>query len=93
MKLPPIELLEAVHQFPGNYTFKIIAENEATIIERVVDQMKQICPRLKDVPYTSRLTENKKYLSITIDIVVESAQEIHTLYNSLLKVSGIVLML
>ena len=71
MKLPPIELLESVHSFPGPYTFKIIATNDEAVLKNIVVVIRETL-NLESLPsYSSRVSESGKHASLTVEIVLE----------------------
>ncbi|NBX68674.1 MAG: DUF493 domain-containing protein [Proteobacteria bacterium] len=93
MSLPPIELLESVHKFPGPYTFKIIASNDQETVSKILEVIKTLL-NLEELPkYSSRLSDSGKHVSLTVEPTLEKAQEVHTIYKALLKTPGVLLLL
>ena len=93
MKLPPIELLESVHKFPGPYTFKIIANNNKETLSTIVRVIQQTLNLNSPPPHSSRVSEGGKHASLTVEIVVQKAQDVHSVYEALLKTPGVLLLL
>lgn len=93
MKLPPIELLESVHKFPGPYTFKIIASNDEPTVKKVIEVMQTTLGLPATPHYSSRVSESGKHVSLTIEPTLQRAQEVHSVYEALLKTPGVLLLL
>lgn len=93
MNLPPIELLESVHKFPGTYPFKIIASNDDETIKRILEVLKTQLGLSEEPKYSSRLSESGKHLSITVEPILQRAQDVHLIYEALLKTPGVLLLL
>ncbi len=93
MKLPPIELIELVHKFPGPYTFKIIAANDEAIIKNILEVI-QIKLNLVVAPaYLIRLSDSGKHVSLTLELNLQKSQEVHVVYEALCKTTGVLLLL
>lgn len=92
-KLPPIELLEATHQFPGVYTFKAIGTSEADFVTRVVAVIREMRQLTEDPPYVARSTSGGKHVSVTLDIPVKDAADVHAIYERLMSVPGLIVLL
>ncbi|MFM8316434.1 MAG: DUF493 family protein [Deltaproteobacteria bacterium] len=93
MSLPPIELLESVHSFPGPYTFKIILRNEDSIQGIVLEQIQKTLNLGSKPQASSRISENAKHLSLTVELNLQTAQQVHLVYRSLEQISGVLLLL
>ena len=92
-RLPPIELLEATHSFPGLYVFKIIGTPEEHLVARVVAAVRDELLLAIDPPYSLRKTDSGSHVAITLELTVSSAQEIHDVYRRIMTIPGVVLML
>lgn len=93
MTLPPLELLESVHKFPGNYTFKIIAINNEETLKNILEVMKVKLNLPEPPKYTSRVSEGGKHVSITLEPTLQKAQDVHDIYKALLETKGVLLLL
>ena len=93
MKLPPIELLEATHTFPGPYTFKIIANHEPETLQSILTAIQKALNLSGPPSHTSRLSESGKHASLTVELTLQNAQEVHLVYEVLAKTPGILLLL
>jgi putative lipoic acid-binding regulatory protein len=93
LKLPPIELLESTHQFPGPYIFKIITNTDEGTLKNILSVL-QTALKLPSLPvYTSRLSESGKHTSLTVELELQKAQEVHLVYEALYKTPGVLLLL
>ena len=66
LKLPPVELLEATHAFPGLYTFKVIGSNDGDFATEV---QKTSVAALKSTAlprFTSRQSDGGRHVAVTI---------------------------
>ena len=92
-QFPPIELLKATHSFPGPYIFKVIAELDDTLVTRLVTSIRDELKWKEDPKYTLRETTQGKHVSVTFELVMRTAEEIHLVYERLLKEKGVLLLL
>ncbi len=93
VKLPPIELLEATHQFPGPYTFKVIGEQDASFEARVVAAVRELLDYPVDPPYEVRESNGGRHVAVTLELLMESSKQVHSVYERLSKLKGILVML
>jgi putative lipoic acid-binding regulatory protein len=86
-----LELLNATHDFPCDFTIKVIGSEENDFLRRVVDAV-QATPSISgQVPYQTRSTPNGKHVSITLEPRLESAEQVLLVYEQLKSVEGIVM--
>lgn len=90
---PPIDLLKANHSFPGPYIFKVIVENRSGLLDEVMELLDQAVQRKLSGNKTQRESSGGKHASLTLELVMMSAEEIHTIYATLKTISGVVLIL
>lgn len=76
------EKLESVQQFPGVYCFKFIITGGLDKIE----DLRQILPNEEFIEQASK---TGKYLSITINKKVETADEVIAIYKQTAEIKGI----
>lgn len=87
-----LETLRAVHQFPGPYTFKLIGDNDATLVESALEILKTELPDIE--PTISRRESDKgNHQAVTMTLVVPDAETVHTLYSSFRKLPGMRMLL
>ncbi len=90
---PPIDLLKANHSFPGPYTFKVIIENRPDLLTEVMVLLDQELKRALSGNKTQRESSGGKHASLTLELVMTTAEEIHLVYAALDKIPGVVLIL
>ena len=90
--LPAIDLLEATHQFPGEYTFKVIGHLSNLFVARSVALMRQALDMEIDPPYTFRQTANGRFVAVTFQAPVESAEQVLEVYSHLRQVEGLIML-
>ena len=78
-----IERLEEAHEFPGTYTLKVIGEQRddfvATILAALQGEL-----QLSDLPeHTLKSTPNGRHVSVTVELTVQSAQQVGSVYARL----------
>ncbi len=91
-KLPPLELLKATHAFPGPYTFKVIGVAKDFFVARVVAAVREAMMYTTDPPYEERESVGGKHVAVTIELVMESAEQVHAVYERLMGVPGLLVM-
>jgi len=96
-KLPPLELLEATHQFPGPYTFKAIGvaegEFERRVVQAVQEAVREVLGTAQNPRHFSRSTSGGKHIAVTLEINVLNAAQVHAIYDRLLTVEGLLVLL
>jgi putative lipoic acid-binding regulatory protein len=91
--LPTLELLEQTHPFPGPYIFKIIGKPEQGFVARVVALVREEMSAEADPPFRVRESVGGRHLSVTMEPIVQSAQQVLAIYRRLVKVEGLVMLL
>lgn len=89
---PSEELLEATHSFPGVYKFKAIGSAEDDFVGRVLAVVEQEVAALSDIDHSVRETPQGRHVSLTLDVSVQSAAQVRTIYSRILEVNGLVLL-
>ena len=89
---PSLDLLESTHFFPGVYQIKAIGvtdeDFEARVVEAVVSQLASP----SELDYTVRTTPGGRHVAITIDVTVQTAQQVREIYASLGELKGLTLL-
>lgn len=91
--MPPQELLEATHAFPGKYVFKAIGVNESDFSERVVALVRNELQHDFDPPFEVKLTPHGRHIAVTIEPWVETAAQVLAIYQRLRTAEGLMLLL
>ncbi len=86
-----ITLLNQTHSFPGLYMFKLVGENTSLFYNAVLSAVSKELGELmaKEASLSTRKSSRGKYLSITLRLEMESAEQVLSLYERFLKVEGL----
>jgi putative lipoic acid-binding regulatory protein len=90
--LPAIELLEATHQFPGPYMFKVIGRSERAFVARVVAAVREELAEETDPPFRVRETTGGKHVAVTLTPRVKTAEQVLAVYSRVQKLAGLVML-
>lgn len=93
IKLPSVELLESYHAFPCHYTFKVIGSAEGNFTARVLACVRDELRMETDPPFSLKNTEHGRHVSITIEPMCESSQQVLAIYSRLSGMDGLVMLL
>lgn len=89
-----IAKLEALHSFPCDYPFKIIAVNAPGILDAALREISMVLPDLEREPtVTRRESERGKHQSITITLMIPSAHIVVELYARFRTLDGLHMLL
>ena len=80
-----IEKLEAAHTFPSPYTFRIIGLNLPNYESSILEALNHL--QVKKV--SERYSENRKHLSLTLQINAERPQVVLETYEMLAKLPNV----
>ncbi|MFO1020258.1 MAG: DUF493 domain-containing protein [Planctomycetales bacterium] len=89
--LPPLELLESTHSFPGVYTFKAIGKVEEGFVARVLAAVRDALEMRTDCPFREHHTPNGRYVSVTLEPELQKAEQVLQVYEKLKDVPGLVM--
>jgi putative lipoic acid-binding regulatory protein len=92
-EVPPIELLESTHRFPGPYLFKVIGRVDRGFAARVVAAVREVLAYDIDPPYSLREATGGRHVSVTLEPTVQSAQQVLAVYSRLRGMAGLVMMM
>ena len=85
------DLLESQHRFPGPYTFKVIYRSGDGMTARICAAISGVTgSEVHDDQFSVRESSSAKFLSMTVDIDMQSAQHVLDVYAVLSKVEDIV---
>src|ERR687886_59514 len=88
-RLPAIELLEAVHRFPGAYMFKVIGRTDNGFVARTVAAVREEIAAEVDPPFRVRHTPNGRHVAVTVELTVQTAEQVLAIYRRLRKLTGL----
>jgi putative lipoic acid-binding regulatory protein len=90
--LPNLELLEKAHAFPCPYLFKIIGKTDQGFLARVIAIVREELTVEADPPFRVREAVGGRHMSITLEPIVQSAQQVLAIYRRLGVLDGVVMM-
>jgi putative lipoic acid-binding regulatory protein len=89
---PSEELLESTHAFPGVYQIKVIGIASNGFEDRVVEAVVAELAAASDLDYSVRTTPGGRHVSLTLEISVQTAEQVRTIYDRLRELDGITLL-
>jgi putative lipoic acid-binding regulatory protein len=92
-ELASIELLEALHHFPGPYMFKVIGRADAGFVARVVAEVREELAQSADPPYRLRQASGGRHVAITLEPRVETGRQVLAVYRRIRGMTGLVMLL
>jgi putative lipoic acid-binding regulatory protein len=90
---PPAELLESVHEFPGTYVIKAIGPAGVDFVARVVAAAESEATVPSDVSHHARESGGGRHVAVTLEVQVQSAQQVQALYAAIRRVEGLTMLL
>ena len=93
MALPSIELLESRHSFPCQYTMKVIGATDDNFTARVVFAARDELQLPEDPPFRIQTTKGGRHVSITLEAIFETPQQVLAVYSRLSQLDGLVMLL
>lgn len=90
--LPSTELLESTHEFPGLYRMKAIGSSEDNFEGRVVEAVVSELAGPSELDYSVRSTPGGRHVALTLDITVQSAEQVRRIYVRVHEVQGLTLL-
>lgn len=87
--IPPVELLESVHTFPGTYQIRAIGSVSDDFTSRVVGAAAGELAGPGEVDYSERFTPDGRHVSVTLDLTVQSAEQVLAIYRQLQAIEGL----
>ena len=91
--LPAKELLEKTHKFPGPFIFKAIGKVEDNFLPRLVAAVREELQMDIDPHYQSRDSGSGLHVAVTVEVRVQSADQVLAVYARMAKVKGLVISL
>jgi putative lipoic acid-binding regulatory protein len=89
---PSVELLESTHLFPGVYQIKAIGRADDEFEQRVVSVVVSHLAASSDLDYSVRTTPGGRHVAITLDISVQTAEQVRAIYAEIRDVQGLTLL-
>lgn len=92
-ELPPLELLDEMHSFPGRFVFKAIGRANDDFVARVVAVVRTTLEQDFDAPYETRETSAGRHVAVTIEPWVESSEMVIQVFTAIRQLDGLVMLL
>jgi hypothetical protein len=89
---PSEELLESTHPFPGVYRIKAIGNASDDFEARAVEVVVSELPAPSDLDYTVRITPSGRHVALTLDVSVQTAEQVRRIYARLRELEGLTLL-
>jgi len=89
---PSEELLESSHTFPGVYQIKVIGVASGQFETRVIETVVAELAASSDLDYSVRTTPGGRHVSLTLEMSVQTANQVRTIYHQLRQLEGITLL-
>jgi putative lipoic acid-binding regulatory protein len=93
MDQPPLDLLEANHFFPGVYQIKAIGSADEGFEARVLEAVRGEVSAPSDVAVSVRSTPGGRHVALTLDITVQSADQVRQIYVRIREQKGLLFLL
>jgi putative lipoic acid-binding regulatory protein len=88
-----LQALNELHQFPGDFMFKVIGENSPELIAAVVQVAVTVLGPSVTPAVTTRESAHGRHQAITMVVQVPSAERVLEVYAGLKGVAGVKLLL
>ncbi|MEK6258574.1 MAG: DUF493 domain-containing protein [Planctomycetota bacterium] len=92
-QLPPQELLDATHQFPGKFLFKAIGRSEDEFAARVVAVVRETLSHDFDPPHDLRHTTGGRHVAVTVEPWIESSEQVLVIFARIRELPGLVMLM
>jgi uncharacterized protein len=89
---PSVDLLESTHSFPGVYIIKAIGRAADDFEPRVIEAVCANLAARSDLDYSVRPTPGGRHLAVTLEITVQTAEQVRAIYADILEVKGLTLL-
>lgn len=86
---PSLDLLESTHLFPGTYRIKAIGAVDDDFATRVLEAVVLELTSESEVDHTVRSTPGGRHVAVTMDLTVQTAQQVRDIYARLSVLEGL----
>jgi putative lipoic acid-binding regulatory protein len=90
---PSTDLLAGSHSFPGVYQFKAIGSADGDFPARVVEAVVAEVGSPESVDYSVRETAGGRHVALTLNVNVESPEQVRSIYARVRDLEGLLLLL
>jgi putative lipoic acid-binding regulatory protein len=85
-------LLESTHLFPGVYRIKAIGRSDDGFQQRIIDAVVSLLAAPSDLDYSVRMTPGGRHVALTLDISVQTAEQVRSIYAEIREIAGLTLL-
>jgi putative lipoic acid-binding regulatory protein len=89
---PSRELLESTHPFPGTYQIRAIGLAADDFPGRVVSAVSGELAGPSELDYSVRTTRGGRHVAVTLDVTVQSADQVRAIYAQIQDIAGLTLL-
>ncbi len=89
---PSVELLESTHLFPGVYRIKAIGRSDNDFEQRVIAAVVSQLAAASDLDYSVRSTPGGRHVALTLDVSVQTAEQVRSIYAEVREIKGLTLL-
>ncbi|GAC1475564.1 MAG: hypothetical protein NVSMB9_28350 [Isosphaeraceae bacterium] len=86
---PSLELLESTHVFPGLFQIKAIGSRQDNFEGRVLEVVRSELGVETVIQHSVRETSGGRYIALTLDVSVQSAEQVRSLYAGIHRLTGL----
>jgi putative lipoic acid-binding regulatory protein len=89
---PSIELLESTHLFPGTYQIRAIGRSDGDFAGRVIAAVVDELAAPSDLDHSIRSTPGGRHVAVTLDVSVQTADQVRAIYAAIQALEGLILL-
>lgn len=90
---PSVAALEGAHDFPTWYPLKVLGSNSPAFVEAARERAVEVLGEFGQVKVSTRTSSGGKYVAVTLDVFVVSAEQVRSLYFELKELRGLKMLL
>jgi len=91
--VPSADLLESTHTFPGTYRIKAIGQAYPDFESRIVSAARAHLTASSDLDHSVRSTAGGRHVAVTLEVMVQTAEQVRKIYAEIGKVEGLTLLI
>jgi putative lipoic acid-binding regulatory protein len=89
---PSADLLESTHLFPGTYQIRAIGQSSDDFVDRILSAVAEEVASPSEIDHSTRFTPGRRHVSVTLEITVQSADQVRAIYARIQQVPGLTLL-
>jgi len=89
---PSVELLESIHCFPGTFRIKAIGVAADDFAGRVIAAASAELATPSELDHTVRVTPGGRHVAITLELTVQTAEQVRAVYAAIQSVDGLTIL-